>query len=102
MKENDFICLDILSGYKFLENVLQKVEYRGHDSPSKADYSSVVRSCSQGECIPHSDNCSDTMKIDPGCMVRYCCDNYSLCNQAGILYVSLLWMILGFIGQLLN
>ena len=58
------------------------MEYRGRDSTSNVDYYSVVRSCSNGVCVPHADNCSEKLITNPGCMVRHCCQNADLCNAS--------------------
>ena len=60
---------------------MQKVIYRGRDTETNSDYLSYTRSCSQEECFPHYDNCSENMLTNPGCMSRYCC-GLSLCNAA--------------------
>lgn len=60
----------------------QKVEYRGRDVRTKTDYFSVTRSCSQGACLSHADNCTEQLLTNPGCMVRHCCRGHSLCNTA--------------------
>ena len=73
------------------------MEYEGRDMPSKKDVFSVVRSCSQGGCVPHMDNCTDTLKTNPGCMIRYCCDSHSLCNGVGHVAPAVgqfTWMVL--------
>ena len=76
--------------------IFQKVEYYGKDIASMTYYTSVIRSCSQGHCIPHADNCSDKLLANPGCMIRHCCDDRNLCNDAqvisygGMLYVVIL------------
>ena len=59
---------------------LQKVEFWGRDQRTNTEYTSVIRSCSQGECIPHADNCTAEMLTNPGCMTRYCCNDRSFCN----------------------
>lgn len=60
----------------------QKVVYQGRDAKTNTDYLSTVRSCSQGECFNHVDNCSEQLLTNPGCMVRHCCNGNNLCNAA--------------------
>lgn len=74
-----------LISYHFFKNnffILQKVEYRGRDAQTKTEYTSITRSCSQGTCIPHVDNCTDDLLSNPGCMTRRCCNDKNLCNGA--------------------
>ena len=80
----------------------QKVEYYGRDAQTSTYITTVIRSCSQGVCMPHIDNCTDKLLANPGCMLRHCCQDGNLCNgatsvQGGImtmLVVLFLWNIL--------
>ncbi|KAI0211710.1 hypothetical protein LSAT2_003477 [Lamellibrachia satsuma] len=58
----------------------QKVEYYGTELLTNAIYLSTVRSCSRGACVPHADNCTERQSINPGCVVRHCCNDKDLCN----------------------
>ena len=72
----------------------QKVEYYGRDALTSTYITTVIRSCSQGVCIPHIDNCSDKLLANPGCMLRHCCQDDNLCNGATSVQVGILTMIL--------
>ncbi|CAH1788017.1 unnamed protein product [Owenia fusiformis] len=62
----------------------QKVYYEVHSLIDKRDYDSTVRSCSSGQCEPQNDflNCTEGIKLNPGCIRRTCCNDRDLCNAA--------------------
>ncbi len=66
------------------------MEYRGKDVATGKTYYSVVRSCSQGTCRPKlSFNCTEKLLVNPGCMIRHCCNEADLCN--GCRSTATLW-----------
>ena len=64
--------------------MIQKVYFKAK-APDLDDvyYESTVRSCSVGHCQNRDDfhNCSTTLLENPGCMKRFCCDKWDLCNS---------------------
>ncbi|ELT90385.1 hypothetical protein CAPTEDRAFT_228978 [Capitella teleta] len=74
----------------------QKVVYKGRDYVTQTDYHAITRSCSQQECLPHVDNCTENLLMNPGCMTRYCCP-FSMCNNAPAASPALLLLQCAFV-----
>ena len=80
----------------------QKVEYYGRDALTSTYITTVIRSCSQGVCIPHIDNCTDKLLANPGCMLRHCCQDGNLCNGATRVQVGILTLLVVFLLNILD
>ncbi|XP_071153038.1 uncharacterized protein [Mytilus edulis] len=80
----------------------QKVIYRMEEYNSSTIYSSVVKSCSVGTCIPTNDSdnsyCEkkDRLYKVYGCSFRTCCDDKDFCNSGHLntSFQTIFWTLL--------